>query len=139
MTEPAFQDLIPDNHCFGCGPHNAQGLRIKSYWDGEEAVSTFTPKPFHMAGPVNVLNGGIIGTVIDCRAIGSNPQFWYATASMKVDFLKPTPLDQALTLRAKVVESGPKKTRISCSLYAGDQECARGDVLAVRVAHGWRD
>jgi acyl-coenzyme A thioesterase PaaI-like protein len=154
MTEPAFQDLIPDNHCFGCGPHNAQGLRIKSYWDGEEAVSTFTPKPFHMAGPVNVLNGGIIGTVIDChcictafadayrregRAIGSDPQFWYATASMKVDFLKPTPLDQAPTLRAKVVESGPKKTRISCSLYAGDQECARGDVLAVRVAHGWRD
>jgi len=154
MKESAFQDLIPDNHCYGCGPHNAQGLRIKSYWDGDEAVSTFMPQPFHMAGPVNVLNGGIIGTVIDChcictafadayrregRAIGSDPQLWYATASMKVDYLKPTPIDQPLTLRAKVIEAGAKKTRISCSLYAGDQECARGDVLAIRVAHGWRD
>ena len=154
MNEPAFQDQIPDNHCFGCGPHNAQGLRIKSYWDGDEAVSTFTPQPFHMAGPTNVLNGGIIGTVIDChcictafadayrregRAIGSDPQLWYATASMKVDYLRPTPIDQPLTLRAKVVEAGLKKTRISCSLYAGEQECARGDVLAVRVAHDWRD
>jgi len=154
VSELAFQDLIPDNHCYGCGPHNAHGLRIKSYWDGDEAVSTFTPQPFHMAGPTNVLNGGIIGTVIDChcictafadayrregRAIGSDPQLWYATASLKVDYLKPTPIDQPLTLRAKVVEAGPKKTRISCSLYAGDQECARGEVLAIRVAHGWRD
>jgi acyl-coenzyme A thioesterase PaaI-like protein len=102
-----------------------------------------------MAGPTDVLNGGIIGTVIDChcictafadayrregRAIGSDPQLWYATASMKVDYLKPAPIDQPLTLRAKVVEAGPKKTRITCSLYAGEQECARGDVLAVRVA-----
>lgn len=154
MSEPAFQDQIPDNHCYGCGPHNTHGLRIKSYWDGDEAVSTFTPQPFHMAGPVNILNGGIIGTVIDChcictafadayrredRAFGSAPQLWYATASMKVDYLKPTPIAGPLTLRAKVVEAGPKKTRISCSLYAGDQECARGEVLAIRVAHGWRD
>ena len=56
MSEAAFQDQIPDNHCFGCGPHNANGLRIKSYWDGDEAVSTFTPQPFHMAGPTNVLS-----------------------------------------------------------------------------------
>lgn len=154
MKEPAFQDQIPDNHCYGCGPHNTHGLRIKSYWDGDEAVSTFTPQPFHMAGPVNVLNGGIIGTVIDChcvctafadayrregRAIGSDPQLWYATASIKVDYLKPTPIDKSLTLRAKVVEAGPKKTRISCSLYTDGQECARGEVLAIRVAHGWRD
>ncbi|MCA3392177.1 MAG: PaaI family thioesterase [Roseomonas sp.] len=154
MKESAFQDQIPDNHCFGCGPHNANGLRIKSYWDGDEAVSTFTPQPFHMAGPVNVLNGGIIGTVIDChcictafadayrregRAIGSAPRLWYATASMKVDYLKPTPIDRPLTLRAKVLESGPKKTRISCSLIADCVESARGEVLAIRVAHDWRD
>lgn len=154
MSEAAFQDQIPDNHCFGCGPHNANGLRIKSYWDGDEAVSTFTPQPFHMAGPTNVLNGGIIGTVIDChcictafadayrregRAIGSAPRLWYATASMKVDYLRPTPIDQPLTLRAKVIEAGPKKTRISCSLTADGVECARGEVLAIRVAHDWRD
>ena len=154
MSEAAFQDQIPDNHCFGCGPHNANGLRIKSYWDGDEAVSTFTPQPFHMAGPTHVLNGGIIGTVIDChcictafadayrregRAIGSAPRLWYATASMKVDYLRPTPIDQPLTLRAKIVEAGPKKTRISCSLTSDGVECARGEVLAIRVAHDWRD
>ena len=154
VKEPAFQDQIPDNHCYGCGPGNVQGLRIKSYWDGEASVSTFTPEPFHMAGPTNVLNGGIIGTVIDChcictafadayrredRAIGSSPQLWYATASMKVDYLKPAPIDKALTLRAKVVEAGPKKTRVICSLYADGLECARGEVLAIRVPHGWHD
>lgn len=153
MSEAAFQDQIPGNHCYGCGPHNAQGLRIKSYWDGDEAVATFVPQPFHMAGPTHVLNGGIIGTVIDChcictafadayrregRAIGSVPQLWYATASMKVDYLRPTPIDRPLTLRAKVVEAGPKKSRITCALYADGAECAHGEVLAIRVPDGWR-
>ncbi len=153
MSHPAFQDQIPGNGCYGCGPHNDHGLRLKSHWEGEESVATFMPEPFHAAGPKHVLNGGIIATVIDChavctaiagayrregRAVGSAPEIWYATASLKVDYLKPVPMDQPLTLRATVVEAGPKKTRISCSLSSGGQECARGDVLAIRVPDGWR-
>ena len=152
-NHPAFQDQIPGNGCYGCGPHNDQGLRLKSHWEGEESVAAFMPEPFHAAGPSHVLNGGIIATVIDChgvctaiaeayrregRAIGSAPEIWYATGSLRVDHLKPTPMDQPLTLRASVVEAGPKKTRIACSLYALGQECARGEVLAIRVANDWR-
>ena len=103
-----FQDTMPYNHCWGCGPTNSQGLQLKSYWEGEEAVSAFQPQPYHMAGPAHFLNGGIIATIIDChrintamahayyeqgREIGSSPIIWFATASLvecKV-YLKQSP------------------------------------------------
>ena len=80
---------------------NAYGLRIKSYWSGDEAVCTWDPKPYHTAGPKHVLNGGIIATVIDChcictaiaaayraegREIGTEPMIWYATGSLQVTY-----------------------------------------------------
>ena len=148
MSEPAFQDQIPDNHCYGCGPHNAHGLRIKSYWDGDESVSTFAPQPFHMAGPVNVVNGGIIATVIDChcictafadayrregRAIGSDPQLWYATASMKVDYLKPTPLGTTLELRGRILEIKGRKVTVSVTLSAEGVVCAKGEEILIQI------
>jgi acyl-coenzyme A thioesterase PaaI-like protein len=153
MEASAFQDQIPDNFCYGCGPGNEQGLRIKSFWDGDESVSSFAPHASHTAGPRHLLNGGIIATIIDChcictamadfyrrenRAIGSAPQVWYATASMKVDYLQAVRIDQPVTLRARVVEAGPKKTRVSCSLLSEGKECAKGEVLAVRVPSAWR-
>lgn len=62
----AFQDLIPDNNCFGCGPKNEQGLRIKSRWTGEEvAECRFVPAPHHSAGPPHALNGGIIAAATE--------------------------------------------------------------------------
>jgi acyl-coenzyme A thioesterase PaaI-like protein len=153
MEKPAFQDLIPDNFCYGCGPGNPQGLRLKSTWDGEEAVAEFTPHPFHAAGPRHVLNGGIIATIIDChcvctaiadayrregRDLGSEPLVWYATASLQIDYLRPTPIDQPVALRARIVDAGPRKTLLTCVLTAGGEECARGEVLAVRVSEAWR-
>lgn len=150
---PAFQDQIPGNGCYGCGPHNDHGLRLKSHWEGDESVATFMPEPFHAAGPKHVLNGGIIATVMDChgvctaiaeayrregRAVGSAPEIWYATGSLKVDYLRATPIDRPLTLRATITEAGPKKTRVLCTLLSDGQECARGEVLAIRVPDGWR-
>lgn len=153
MDGTAFQDQIPDNFCYGCGPDNPEGLRLKSYWDGAESVATFTPQFFHAAGPRHVLNGGIIATVIDChcictaiadayrregRAIGSEPAIWYATASLQVDYLQPAPLRDVVSLRARILAADPKKTRLTCSLSVGNRECARGEVLAVRVSAAWR-
>ena len=60
---PAIQDRIPHNHCFGCGTLNPRGLQIKSYVEGDEAVCTFQPSPDHMAGPTDVVYGGIIAAV----------------------------------------------------------------------------
>jgi hypothetical protein len=62
MSPIAFQDLIPDNLCYGCGPHNQGGLRIKSYWEGDESICVYRPERHHSAGPPQFLNGGIIAT-----------------------------------------------------------------------------
>lgn len=151
--EKSFQDQIPDNYCYGCGPGNPHGLHLKSVWEGEEAVSTFMPAKHHSAGPQQLLNGGIIATIIDChcictaiadcyrresRAIGSEPQIWCATGSMKVDYLRAVAIDKPVTLRARILEAGPKKTRLSCVLLSEGQECAKGEVLAIRVPPSWR-
>jgi hypothetical protein len=70
MERAAFQDQITDNFCFGCGPTNQQGLRIKSYWDGpNESICTYQPESHQNAGSKQFLNGGIIATLIDCHCI----------------------------------------------------------------------
>lgn len=140
------------NLCYGCGVANAAGLQIKSYWDGDESVCTFHPAAHHMAGPRHVVNGGIIGLIVDCHAvctaiadaynkegrpIGSQPMIWYATGSLKIDYLRPTPIDRPIQLRAQVLERGAKKTRLLCSVQSDGQECAKGDILAVRVPNEW--
>jgi acyl-coenzyme A thioesterase PaaI-like protein len=154
MASIAFQDQIPGNGCYGCGPSNRDGLRIKSYWEGEESICIHRPEPHHSAGPPQFLNGGIIATLIDChsvctaianayrsenRPIGSAPHIWCVTANLNVTYLRPTPLDAPVTLRARVAEAGPKKTVVRCRLYSGSEECARGEVLAVRVPGSWRE
>ena len=115
----AIQDQIPHNHCWGCGTLNPCGLQIKSYPDGDGTVCRFQPSPEHMAGPTHVVNGGIIAAVVDChtictaiadayrvagRALGSEPLLWCVTASLKVDYLAPTPIDAPMELRARIRE-----------------------------------
>ena len=153
VGDVAFQDAMPDNFCYGCGPANPHGLHIKSYWDGEESVCTFMPSPHHSAGPKQYLNGGIIATLIDChcictavanayrregREVGVSPEIWYVTGAMNVSYLKPTPIDKPVTLRAQIVEEKAKKTVVRCSLMSEIAECARGEVIAVRVASEWK-
>jgi acyl-coenzyme A thioesterase PaaI-like protein len=154
MQPIAFQDLIPDNLCYGCGPHNHAGLRIKSYWEGDESVCVYRPEPHHSAGPPQFLNGGVIATLIDChsvctaianayrmenRPIGSAPHIWCVTANLNLTYLRPTPLEIPVTLRARVTEAGPKKTLLQCRFYSNSHECARGEVVAVRVPDSWRN
>lgn len=147
----AFQEQIPGNHCWGCGPRNEYGLNIKSHWDSEDdrqSVCLFEPRPFHMAGPRDVLNGGIIAAVLDChcvctaiaaayraegRPIGSEPIIWYVTGTLQVRYLSPVRLPGPVVARARVEDVGERKTTLSCSLVADDTECARGEVIAVRV------
>ena len=107
-----------------------------------------------MAGPMHILNGGIIATIIDChcictaiaaayraegRAMNTEPFIWYATGSLNVSYLKPTPIQEPVVLRARVTETKGKKTIVTCSLYAREDECARGEVVAVRVSSAWRE
>ena len=153
MQAEAFQDLIPDNRCFGCGPRNEHGLRIKSYWDGEESVCTFQPEPFHTAGPPQFLNGGITATIVDChcvctaiaytyraenRPIGSEPHIWCVTASLHVRYLKPIYLEDPVHLRARIIDSDGRRTKVACSVFSRGSEAAKGEVVAVRVPPEWR-
>ena len=108
MSEKAIQGYYADdaNHCYGCGSLNSHGLQIKSYWDGDETVCHFQPLPYHTAIPGYVY-GGLIASLIDChgtgtaaagyrsegRAMGSEPLLRFVTASLHVDYLKPTPID----------------------------------------------
>jgi acyl-coenzyme A thioesterase PaaI-like protein len=153
MNEKAFQDYYPDdfNHCYGCGGLNEHGHQIKSYWDGDESVAEFTPKPWHTALPGYVY-GGLIASLIDCHSTGtaaaalyklegrpmdSDPPFRCVTASLHVDYLRPTPIDRTLKLRASVEKIDGTRVTIKVNLYGGGELCAKGEVLAVAVNEKW--
>jgi acyl-coenzyme A thioesterase PaaI-like protein len=153
MQEKAFQDHYPDDvsHCYGCGRLNERGHQIKSYWDGEETVCRFTPKPHHTAIPGYVY-GGLIASLIDCHGTGTaaaagyraegrpmdtDPPLRYVTASLQVDYLRPTPLGPALELRGRVEEVKGRKVVVAINLSAGGEACARGRVVAVQMPESW--
>lgn len=149
MPDKAFQDYYPDqwSHCYGCGRLNEHGLQIKSYWDGDETVAVFTPRPYHTAVPGYVY-GGLLASLIDCHGTGtaaaaayraegrpmdSQPPLRYVTASLKVDYLRPTPLGPPLELRGRVTEIKGRKVVMQISLFAEGVECVRGEVVAVQI------
>ena len=149
----AFQDLIPDNHCWGCGRDNPDGLRLRSDWEGDVAVARWNASPAHAAGPVHVVNGGIIATVLDChgvctaiadayrredRAIGSDPSIWFATTSIAVEYLRPTPIGAELRLVATIRDADGRRAAVECTLEAAEKVRARAVVKSVRVPDSWR-
>lgn len=153
----SFQDQMHDNFCWGCGADNPDGLQLKSRWgEGEErdvAVAQWQSHPEYAAGPRHVLNGGIIATLLDChgvctaiadaygredRAIGSDPDLWYATAAMGVEYLRPVPIAAVVSLRGRVVAVEERFTTVECELEADGKVRARASVRAVRVPDSWR-
>ena len=146
MPDDYIQDQWPEEgtFCWGCGKNNEHGLQLKSYWEHDETVAVWEPKEHHLAFP-GILNGGIIATLIDCHGTGtanaaahkasddSDQHFMYVTSAISVKYLKPTPLNKPVTLRARVTEMGEKKIKVSCDLYSGDVKCATGEVFTVRV------
>lgn len=149
MTRKAMQELYPEkfSHCYGCGTLNEHGLQVKTYWQGEESVCSFTPQPYHTAFP-GFVYGGLIASVIDChstgtaamaayrhegREPGSEPALRFVTGSLHVDFLKPTPLGPPLELRSRVKEISARKVVVETDLSVNGVVCARGSVVAVRI------
>ncbi len=144
----ALQDrYAPHNACFGCGPANAKGLRLKSFPQGEEAVCIWTPEPHHEAFP-GVLNGGICGTLLDChsnwtaawalmRRANSPAPPCTVTADFHVVLKRPTPTDVPVEVRAKVIEISDDRAIIEATLTAKGKVTAtcRGTFVAVREGH----
>ena len=145
---PAVQDFYPDDfaRCYGCGRLNEKGLRLQTRWDGEETVTEFVPRPEHTAIP-GFVYGGLIASLVDCHSTATASLALYrrdghqlgdeapvprcVTASLKVDFLRPTPMGQRLVVRGRVAELGTRKVVVVSELYAGGALCARGRVVAV--------
>jgi acyl-coenzyme A thioesterase PaaI-like protein len=149
MTQKPFQDYYPEpfSYCYGCGRLNDHGLQIKSYWDGDETVCQFQPKPYHTAIPGYVY-GGLIASLIDCHSTGtaaaaayqaagqpldSDQPFRFLTGSLHVDYLRPTPIDAVLEVRARVKEIKGRKVVVTSTLSANGEVCARGEVVAVQI------
>ena len=156
MSQKSFQDYYPDElaHCYGCGRLNEHGHRIKSYWDGDESVAHFLPKPYHIAIPGYVY-GGLLASLIDCHGTGTaaaalykaakeqhpnvEPNTRTLTASLHVDYLKPTPLGVELEVRGKVKELKGRKVVIEEWILANGVITVRGELIAVQVPESMVD
>lgn len=145
MSDHAFQDLYPDDyaHCYGCGRNNPQGLQLKSYWDGDESVCRYTPGTQYSGGFPGFVYGGMIASIMDCHGAGTaaaakaretgEPIGRFVTASLKVDYLKPTPQGVELEVRGKVAEIKGRKVTVDLSLKSDQNICAVGTVIMVQI------
>jgi acyl-coenzyme A thioesterase PaaI-like protein len=149
MPDSYFQAYYPDAmaHCYGCGRLNEHGHQIRSYWDGEESVCFFQPKDHHTAIP-GFVYGGLLASLIDChgtgtaaaagyradgRAMDTEPPLRFLTASLRVDYLKPTPLGPRLEIRGRLKELRGRKVTIEEWILANGEVTVRGEVVAVQV------
>jgi acyl-coenzyme A thioesterase PaaI-like protein len=145
----AIQDTYPDelSHCYGCGRLNPDGLQIKSVWNGNEAIARFTPRPYHTAIPGYVY-GGLLASLIDChgtgtaaaaayaaagREPGTAPYLRFLTASLRVNFLKPTPLGPELLIHGRVKEMAGRKVVVEAWIEVDGETTVQGEVVAIQA------
>jgi acyl-coenzyme A thioesterase PaaI-like protein len=147
-TDPSLQErFAPNTRCFGCGPANPQGLRIRSFPEGEVVVATWSPAPHHAAFP-GVLNGGIIGALLDCHCNwtaahtlmqrgGMDAPPCTVTADYAITLKRPTPMDVPVRLVARAVDVREDRATIEGTLEANGKVCAtcRGTFVAVKEGH----
>lgn len=146
MTASLQERFAPTTRCFGCGPANQKGLRIRSFPRGDEVVCEFTPEPHHESFQ-GAVSGGIVGTLLDCHcnwtaahhlmqklALDQPP--CTVTAELAVKFLAPTPADGPITIRAKVVDSSERKAVVEGTIEANGQTTASCRAVFVSVKPG---
>lgn len=143
----AIQDDYADDFswCYGCGRLNEAGHQLRTGWEGDKTMTLYMPDSHHTAIP-GFVYGGLIASVIDCHGTGSAslalhrkngyepgsgvepPRF--VTASLHVDYIKPTPEGKTLKAVGTPEEIHPKKWKIHVELFAGEALCAKGEVVA---------
>lgn len=141
------ETYAPANACFGCGPANDKGLRIRSFVEGDEVVAEWTPSEHHQAFD-GILNGGICGALLDCHSnwaatyalmqnFGSDTPPCTVTSDFAVQLRRPTPMDVPLKLRARVVELQDDRAVVESSIEANGKTTVtcRGTFVAVREGH----
>jgi len=148
MAEKSIQETYaPNLACFGCGPANPKGLRIRSFPNGDEVIAEFHPEKYQEAFE-GMLSGGIIGTLLDCHCnwtaawhlmnkAGLDHPPCTVTADYAIKLLRPTPMDQPVKLIARAVESTSDRAIVEGELIAHGQVTAtcRGTFVAVKPGH----
>lgn len=146
-TKCLQEQFAPKSECFGCGPANPKGIRVRSFPKGDEVIAEWKAEPHHEAFP-GVVNGGIIGALLDCHSNWTTAHHLMqkqgldhppctVTADYAIKLLRPTPSSATLHLVAKVVESSEDRATIEAKLLANDKVCAtcRGTFVAVKPGH----
>jgi len=144
----AIQDYYADDFawCYGCGRLNPHGHHFRTRWNGDETLTQYAPEPEHIAIPGYVY-GGLLASLIDCHSTGSAALALYrraghepgdtapvprcVTASLKVEYRKPTPLGVPLTVRGRITEMGDRKVVVHSEVLANGEVTVRGEVVAV--------
>lgn len=143
MTETASiqETYWPDGICFGCGPANDKGLHIRSFPKDGLVIARWRPEPHHHAFP-NVLNGGIIGTLLDCHSAATA---WWAlsnegaeqgsnlvTAEYSIKLLRPTPVDRELTIFGEAVKVEGRRVTVAGRIESDGETTVTSEGLFVR-------
>lgn len=143
----SLQDTYaPHNACFGCGPSNEKGLQIKSMVQGDLIVADWQSQSFHEAFP-GILNGGIIGTLLDCHSNWAAAYFLMkqdnalappctVTSYFNVSLKRPTPSLTPVHLEASLKEIKADRALIDAKLFAQGKLCATCEGLFVAVKEG---
>ncbi len=150
----AIQDTYPDEsaHCYGCGRLNDHGLHLRTFWDGDETVTRYTPEPWHIAIP-GYVNGGLLASLMDChgtgtaaaaayraegREPGTNPPHRFVTASLEVKYVKPTPLGVQLEVRGRATAIEGRKVTVEARILADGMTTVTGRIIAVEMPERMR-
>ena len=148
MSEKSLQEIYaPHNACFGCGPANEKGLHVRSFPKGDEVVAEWKAEQYHEAFP-GVLNGGIVGSLLDCHCnwtaawhlmqkAGATSPPCTVTAEYSITLKRPTPTDGPISLRARVLTSTEDRAVVEGELWSGGKLCdtCRGTFVAVKEGH----
>ena len=148
MNDKSLQETYaPHNACFGCGPANPKGLHVRSFAAGEEVVAEWKAEPHHEAFP-GVLNGGIIGSLLDChcnwtaawhlmKQSGAATPPCTVTADYAIVLKRPTPTAGPISLKARVLSSTEDRVVVEGELWAGGKLCdtCKGTFVAVKEGH----
>lgn len=146
-TQSLQERYSPEGTCYGCGPANPQGLHVRSFVASDEVVADWQPAPRYEAFP-GMLNGGIIGTLLDChcnwtaahalmRQSGADRPPCTVTAEYTITLRRPTPTDVLVRLSARVVELSEDRALVEGALASDGRICAtcRGTFVAVQPGH----
>lgn len=92
--------------CFGCGPENSQGLRLR-FFETDEGVEVDYVSPPHLDGAPGIIHGGIQGTLLDeamCMAVYAKRGVGVVTGELTVRYRKPVPSGTPLCVRSRIIE-----------------------------------